>query len=175
MFVLISVVTPLVPENEPPLDSDNNFVFPPAVINGMPWWAFKITLLSAIPYVFLLGAVYKMPTEYPFNENKIEKEGVDPDLVELTPHEMGRRMSYDSRNDLVYKRRSTIKTSLVAFGLVLDELDEENESPAEPKLDEKKAFESVLHTIRGDDDLEEEEEEEANDEKGEQEEVKDDE
>jgi hypothetical protein len=81
------------------------------------------------------------------DENKIEKEGVDPDIVELTPQSYG--MSYyDSRNEIVSKRRSTIKTSLTALRLNLGDLDDDTKTTDESKIDEKK-FESVLHTIRG--------------------------
>ena len=49
-----------------------------------------------------------MPTSFPIDEEKIQKEGIDPDLVELTLHEKGMRQSYDGTNVLVEQRRSSI-------------------------------------------------------------------
>ena len=62
----------------------------------------------------------------------IEKDGIDPDVVELTPKEMGRRMSYDQQNDLLHRRRSTIRAKMSELGLSAEMArDVEDEPPNE--------------------------------------------
>jgi Na+/proline symporter len=137
MFVTISLTTPLVAPSEPPLNDDGTFLNLPYVIHGLPWWAFKIILLSVIPYVVLLMAVYKIPNDYPIDdETTIAKKGVDVDLVQLTPQEMGRRTSYDEQNVLLYKRRSTIANTMEEMGLNKQEetAAEEAASPHQKRL-----------------------------------------
>lgn len=120
MILTISFATPMVAQLEPPFDasaeSGNVFLYPPAIFNGLPWWVFKTILISSVPFFMLFVAIYKSPSEYPDTAEIIaEKKKLieldafnDPDLVELTPAEMGRRMSYDEPNVLVQRRRSTI-------------------------------------------------------------------
>jgi len=137
MFVSISLTTPLVAPSEPPLNDDGTFLNLPYVIHGLPWWAFKIILLSVIPTVVLLMAVYKIPNDYPIDdETTIAKKGVDVDLVQLTPQEMGRRTSYDEQNVLLYKRRSTIANTMEEMGLNKQEetASEEAASPHQKRL-----------------------------------------
>ncbi|KAL3916705.1 MAG: hypothetical protein SGILL_005057 [Bacillariaceae sp.] len=133
MFFSISVVTPLVAQLEPPLNPDGGedvFLYTPAIVNGIPWWAFKIILLCVIPFATLLISVLKMPTSYHFDEKKISKKGVDPDLVPLTPEEMGRRTSYDAQNELVHRRRSSISHTMDDMGFSYPEGDSENSENA---------------------------------------------
>jgi hypothetical protein len=137
MFFTISICTPLTSELEPPLntsDSDNKFFYPPAIYNGLPWWAFKIIMLCIVPTVLLLAGIYKMPDKFPINEKKIEKDGIEPDLVEMTREEMGRRASYDEQNILIHRRRSSISQTMEELGLTRSELMEANSSPSQRKL-----------------------------------------
>ena len=121
MLFAISICTPLTDELSPPLDTSENadsfFVYPPSVVNGLPWWAFKCILLCIVPTVLLLAAIEKMPDEFPIDEKKIEQEGINPDLVEMTREELGRRTSYDERNILIHRRRSTISQEMDKLGL----------------------------------------------------------
>jgi hypothetical protein len=119
MIFAISMTTPLVPENQPALDQDGGFIGFVADVNGIPWWAFKTMLLCAIPYVLLFGAISTVPSEFPIDEDKIAKDGIDPDIVELTPKEFGRRTSYDASNELIHRRRSTISAQMKELGLSL--------------------------------------------------------
>ena len=64
-FLTITLVTPLTPENEPPLIDGGSFLYPPAVIAGMPWWFLKLLMMGAISTLILLVAIYKTPNEYP--------------------------------------------------------------------------------------------------------------
>jgi hypothetical protein len=67
MFVAISILTPTAPEHQPPLeqDSGNFYSFvPPLTVNGIPWWAFKIVLLSIVPFVMLMIVTKNMPKEF---------------------------------------------------------------------------------------------------------------
>jgi hypothetical protein len=133
MVFSISMMTPLVPESEPPLE-DGIFSYPPAVINGLPWWAFKIILLALVPTVLLLYAVYDFPDEYHTpDEKEIETEGIDPDLVELTMEEMGRRTSYDETNVLVQRRKSSIIATMEELGMK-QESTRRMSTPTERKL-----------------------------------------
>jgi hypothetical protein len=115
MFFAISMLTPTSPEHQPPLDpSTGNFYSfsPPAVVNGLPWWAFKIILQSIVPFVILIVSIWNMPNTFAVNAEKIETEGIDPDLVELTLAEKNRRTSYDERNSSIYRHRSTISKTM---------------------------------------------------------------
>jgi len=119
MFVSMSLITPLTTPNQPPLAEDGvTFLVPPSIVRGLPWWAFKILLLSMIPCALLLKAIYEIPDEFPKEkESKIAEKGVDVDLVELTRKELGGRSSYDETNVLIQKRRSTISDYMVEMGI----------------------------------------------------------
>lgn len=131
LFFSISLTTPLTAEGEPAF-VDGAFLTPPATMRGIPWWAMKITLLCIIPYSMVFITILRTPAVFPVDEKKIEKDGIDPDVVELTPKEMGRRVSYDERNDLVYRRRSTIRTKMSELGLSVQMArDFEDEPPDE--------------------------------------------
>lgn len=117
MLFSISMVTPLVAQFEPPIN-DGVFAYAPSVIRGLPWWAFKIILLCIMPTIGLLVAIYFYPNEFPtIDEKVIETEGIDPDLVEMTPQEMGRRSAYDETNILIHKRRSSISATMDELGI----------------------------------------------------------
>jgi len=121
LFCVTFIVTPLTPEFEPPLDTDGvtgtPFLYTPAVIRGLPWWAFKIILLSLLPTGVILVAVNRMPDDFPTDEEQIEKEGIDIDLVEMTNEEMNKRQSYDETNVLIQQRRSSIIETMEELGL----------------------------------------------------------
>mmetsp|Transcript_616 Transcript_616/g.1462 ORF Transcript_616/g.1462 Transcript_616/m.1462 type:complete len:734 (-) Transcript_616:133-2334(-) len=118
MFATISFVTPLVAPSEPPLAEDGTFLYLPNTVHGLPWWAFKIILLSVIPFVVLLAALYKIPRDFPMeDEVALGKKGVDVDLVSLTRQELGRRSSYDEPNVLIQQRRSSISTTMAEMGI----------------------------------------------------------
>ena len=112
MFFAISMATPLVPENLPMIDGEGSFVDNAHDINGIPWWAFKAILLCTVPYFLLFGAIDMVPSEFPIDEDAIASGGIDPDIVQLTPKEIGRRYSYDERNEFVHRRRSTISAEM---------------------------------------------------------------
>ena len=111
MFLSVSMVTPLVPSGIPTSIKDA------VVINGLPWWAFKAILMCLIPYGMSLYAVLRMPSSFPTLHNGTSLEAVDPDLVELSSHEMGRRTSYDETNISAALRRSSIRQSIQGLGL----------------------------------------------------------
>ena len=79
-------------------------------------------IMSIFPFLLVTITVLRMPEAFPMDEKRIAKEGIEPDAVEMTPKEMGLRSSYDASNDLVARRRSTIKVQMDALGL----------SPVEP-------------------------------------------
>jgi len=98
-LVSVSICVPILPSNLPTIENQE----------GIPWWAQKMIYMNILPFVILVVAVKNMPTSFPvINEEKIQKEGIDPDLVELTLHEKGMRQSYDGTNVLVEQRRSSI-------------------------------------------------------------------
>ena len=77
----------------------------------------KQILLTLVPYAVLLKMIYDMPNEYPFDEDKIDMEGVDPDILELTPKELNFRANFDCPNESVLKRRSIVGDKMEALGL----------------------------------------------------------
>ena len=118
IFVSLSFVTPLVAPNLPPLQEDGTFSFLPAVVDGLPWWAFKAILLCCVPMLVLIYAISKIPKDFPIeDEATIAKKGVDVDIVMLTPKELGRRSSYDAPNTLIQRRRSTISNTMTEMGI----------------------------------------------------------
>lgn len=117
-FLMASIMTPLTPENQPPLDENGDFVSPPSTFRGLPWWAFKIILLAVIPTVAFLVMAYSIPNSFEPDDDKVMKDGVDPDAVIMTTPEMGRRHSYDERNTMVRRRRSSIHDEMVALQMV---------------------------------------------------------
>ena len=135
--------TPIVPGMEPPLITSETgqsiFAYEPDVVNGMPWWAFKTTLLCVIPTVLLLVAIMSAPNEFPATEEEqivasgddnadVDDEDaadddkikhivhfgnhhhLDASIVEMTKDEMGRRTSYDETNEWIQRRRSSISS-----------------------------------------------------------------
>ena len=116
-FLSVSIITPLVAEGQPVINADGEFVSDPPIVRGLPWWFLKQTLLTVVPYVVLLKLIYDVPNEYEYDEEKIDREGIDPEVLELTPNELNFRASFDSRNDSILRRRSTISTKMEALGL----------------------------------------------------------
>jgi len=116
----LSMLTPWTAESQPPLQDDGTFsaFAPPTIIDGLPWWAFKILVLFAVPTLMLLVAILQMPNEFPTHKREIAANGIDPNLVELTPNEMGRRETYDEPNILIHARRSSIQAQMKAMGFV---------------------------------------------------------
>ena len=135
VFVLfaISLVTPLLPENEPPLNENGDWLYLPAVVNGLPWWVFKIIVLCIIPYLMIFGVIAEIPDDFPHDEKDIAKHGVDPNTVDLTPKELGHRVSYDSRNDFVHQRRQTIFQTMAELGIETPDTD----SASNPKVNDE--------------------------------------
>jgi hypothetical protein len=69
--VLVTFMTPLTAENSPPLadstvaaETGSPFLYPPAVINGLPWWVFKLFIIAIIPYLLLLVSISRMPLNF---------------------------------------------------------------------------------------------------------------
>ena len=117
LFLTLALTTPLVAEGEPAIADDGSFVSEPATVRGLPWWAFKMIILTIIPFVLVLITILRIPDSFPMDEKKIAKEGIEPEVVEMTRKEMGFRLSYDAKNDLVARRRSTIKGEMDALGI----------------------------------------------------------
>jgi hypothetical protein len=121
LLFVFSMVTPLTAGLEPPLDTQDltgsPYLSPPPVVNGLPWWAFKTIIMSFVPTVVLLIAINRMPDDFPVDEEKIEREGIDVDLVEMTVEEMNKRDSYDATNMFIRQRRSSIAETMQELGL----------------------------------------------------------
>jgi len=64
-FGVITMVTPLTPENEPPMLADGTLAWAPAVVAGLPWWFFKLLMISALSTLMLLVSIYNAPDEFP--------------------------------------------------------------------------------------------------------------
>lgn len=63
-FLAVTIPSPMTPENEPPMEN-GSFLFPVALINGLPWWYSKMLWLSTIATIILLVAIFNMPSEFP--------------------------------------------------------------------------------------------------------------
>lgn len=75
MFVAVSYVTPLTAELQPPLDESGIFSLSnlPPVVNGLPWWVFKIILSSSLAAAMLYFSIYQLPNEFPTTDESNEK------------------------------------------------------------------------------------------------------
>jgi Na+/proline symporter len=125
-FTVLTFTTPIVAELLPPLPGDITTYFP-ATVNGMPWWAFKILMVSVVSYIMNAIMICQLPDEYPSNDPaKIGKEGIDVSLVELTVPEMGKRTAYDEKNELIAARRSTISRTMADMGIQVEDDEEES-------------------------------------------------
>jgi hypothetical protein len=150
MFFSVSFTTPLLAQFEPPFADDGTFVYPPTIINGLPWWAFKIIIIVIFPYVLLFAAIYQIPDDFPLDdENKIISAGVDNiNLVPLTRTEMGRRSSYDESNGLIHRRRSTISNTMEEMGIRSsirnNNMNNNNETSTTPSPSQKRLSNLVL-------------------------------
>ena len=111
MFFTISFMTPIVPPGMP------EEIGAVAVVNGLPWWVFKMLVLGLVPFVLLLFALYQMPRSYSNPESKRDE---DPYIMELTREELGHRVVYDRQNELVARRR---REALERLGLLPREID----------------------------------------------------
>jgi hypothetical protein len=100
MFLGISFMTPIVDEGSPSLMEEM------AVVNGLPWWVFKMLLIGIIPSGLLFVAFSQIPNQFP--EHDPEKT-MDPNVMELTREELGHRVKYDSRNVLADRRRKELR------------------------------------------------------------------
>ena len=122
LFLTLALTTPLVAEGEPAIAEDGSFESEPATVRGLPWWAFKMIILAIIPFLLVTITILRMPNSFPMDEKKIAKEGIEPELVEMTRKEIGFRLSYDAKNDLVARRRSAIKQEMDALGISTEKL-----------------------------------------------------
>lgn len=119
LFFWVAMITPIGQGSVPALDANGMLSANPGVIDSIPIWAFKIIILCVIPAFLYLFITYQMPNDYPKDEEMIAKEGIDPDLVEMTREEMGRRTLYDEQNTLIHHRHSTIEKSMKDLGMIL--------------------------------------------------------
>lgn len=123
-FVAVSICTPWLAENQPALTDDTSVAtFPytnyPPVIRGLPYWFFKQILLSTVPYLITFYVLWYMPNVYPFNEKKIDMEGIDPDIIEMTPEEMNVRPGFNVANESIKSRRSLVVAKMEELGISL--------------------------------------------------------
>lgn len=88
-FFVISLTTPLTPENEPPLVDGVFGDFMPALIGGLPWWYMKLLMISAVSTLILLVSIARMPHKFPETKDDKEKEVYDSVGVEEPRTEAG--------------------------------------------------------------------------------------
>ena len=65
----------------------------------------------------MMMGLWYTPSEFPVDEASIGRAGMDPDVVELTQKEMGRRLSYDEKNLLAIQRQSSIQSRMSELGI----------------------------------------------------------
>lgn len=90
MFFVITMACPWTAASEPPLappDSETTFLYPPSVINGLPWWFVKVLIIAIIATLLLITAISRIPDEFPEYKEKstvIEKEE-EEERMECSP------------------------------------------------------------------------------------------
>ena len=104
-FTTITFCTPLTPENEPPLNAEGAFLWAPALIQGLPWWYFKLLIISAISTLILLAAIYKAPDEFPtLRGDHLVMKRRETDNISFAPYdnkEFSPDDSFDPDDDIV--------------------------------------------------------------------------
>ena len=159
----VSIVTPLVAAGQPVLTSQDEF--DPPTYRGMPWWFFKQVLLCIVPYVMVAKVLWDMPNTYPFDEKEIDKDGVEPETLELTNKELNFRQSFDAPNESILHRRSVVSMKMQELGIHLPlEKDEETAIPTDLRLSSV-ILKEQIHAMAIEESEEGEEEEEADGEK----------
>ena len=103
----ITLSTPLTPEYMPTLIGADTEFF---VYRGIPWWAFKLIILTFLAFLLTVPMLYFMPSDLSADDEKLFRSGIDAEAVELEPEEKGGRMVYDSFNSAVSARRSDIRS-----------------------------------------------------------------
>jgi len=98
MLVSMSFACPMTPELEPPL-GPTGFASMPRVVNGLPWWAFKIILLGLIPTASLAYEIFRMPTEYANKDFGKPKSDNDLNLKESGLDDVGNKNNIAERGD----------------------------------------------------------------------------
>jgi hypothetical protein len=91
VFFLATIIISFTPPSMPPLDEDGAFLYMSSTVHGIPYWALWMIVLSTVTYVVLLVTIFCSPDQY-------ADAVLDPDTIELWPHEMDKRMSYDHTN-----------------------------------------------------------------------------
>jgi hypothetical protein len=107
---VLSDHSPFVPASDPQFNELGLFVSPPSVVRGIPWWAWKIIILSATFTGIVMYTIYNMPNVFYTNEMSI-----DPELVEMKVEELTGRHHYDERNKAIYQRRLLITAAQKAY------------------------------------------------------------
>lgn len=120
MFVLQSITAPWSAASEPPYNpsEESVFLYPPATINGLPWWFFKAVILNAVCSLVLLVGVYNSPNYLPGEMNVMEEEGVQDFGMEMARNEKGNNTDSSSlhitSNGLEHKGVNDTKTDAIA-------------------------------------------------------------
>lgn len=117
-FFAVSMITPLVAEGQPVINATTGeFATDPSIVRGLPWWFMKQICFTLIPYTILLKAIWDMPNDYPHDDEQIDREGLNPELLELTTKEMNFRSHFDAPNESILRRRSSVSVNMEALGL----------------------------------------------------------
>ena len=107
IILAVTITTPIVTELMPPLEN-GEWVILPAVIRGMPSWAFKSIILMIVSFLVTIPMILHMPSDFTIDEEKLLRSGVNPDIIELEESEKGGRVMYDQPNPKLSARRSMI-------------------------------------------------------------------
>lgn len=151
LFVSASICTPWLAEGQPSLTEDTSiatypYTSDPVAIRGVPYWFFKQILLTIIPYSMAFYVVWNMPNVYPFNEKKVDTEGINPDVIEMTAEELNVRPGFDVANESIKSRRSLVSSKMEEMGISLKKELEEEDTQARPPM-EKRLSSVVLGKI----------------------------
>ena len=83
----------------------------------------------------ICSVLWDMPKEYPFDEKEIDKEGVEPETLVMTPKELNFRQSFDAPNESILHRRSIVSMKMQELGIRSSlQKDEETAIPKDLRL-----------------------------------------
>lgn len=102
MFFVLSMACPWTDAGQPPLapsDSDSKFIFPPTVVNGLPWWFLKVLIIAIIATLLLVIAIWHIPDEFPeYDEKRNNHEMNSDESVEQSSDEDSENSDEGSQN-----------------------------------------------------------------------------
>ena len=102
--------------------------------------------LSLLPFAIFVVAIKNMPSSFPIvSDKEVQKDGIDPNLIELTLREKGVRESYDGPNQLIQSRRHSITETMKEMCIVSMDKGDDKVEHAPERLASQRVLNELLN------------------------------